>query len=108
MEFENIAEKIIGCAYKVYNTMGYGFLESVYEKCLLIGYKTECEGVIINKIAFYPTPSGIEAFKKELSGYKWAKGSVQFPIDKAVPYDLVEKIVKFRVKENMEGALQSE
>lgn len=36
MEFENITEKIIGCAYKVYNTMGYGFLESVYEKCLLI------------------------------------------------------------------------
>lgn len=36
MEFESITEKIIGCAYKVYNTMGYGFLESVYEKCLLI------------------------------------------------------------------------
>jgi uncharacterized protein YdhG (YjbR/CyaY superfamily) len=61
-----------------------------------------------NHIGFYPTPSGIEAFKKELSGYKWAKGSVQFPIDKAFPFDLVEKIVKFRVKENMEGALQSE
>ena len=36
MEFKEITEKIIGCAYKVYNTMGYGFLESVYEKCLLI------------------------------------------------------------------------
>jgi uncharacterized protein YdhG (YjbR/CyaY superfamily) len=53
-----------------------------------------------NHIGFYPTPSGIEAFKKELSLYKGAKGSVQFPIDKPVPYDLVRKIVLFRVKEN--------
>jgi uncharacterized protein YdhG (YjbR/CyaY superfamily) len=51
-------------------------------------------------IGFYPTPSGIEAFKKELSAYKWAKGSVQFPLDKPIPYKLVEKIVIFRVKEN--------
>ncbi len=36
MEFENLTEKIIGCAYQVYNKMGYGFLESVYEKCMLI------------------------------------------------------------------------
>jgi len=52
MEFEGITEKIIGCAYKVYNTMGYGFLESVYEKCLLIelrkmGLKSECQKQII-------------------------------------------------------------
>jgi uncharacterized protein YdhG (YjbR/CyaY superfamily) len=53
-----------------------------------------------NHIGFYPTPSGIEAFKKELSLYKGAKGSVQFPIDKPVPYDLVKKIVIFRVNEN--------
>jgi len=53
-----------------------------------------------NHIGFYPAPSGIEAFKKELSPYKGAKGSVQFPIDKPVPYDLVKKIVLFRVQEN--------
>ncbi len=53
-----------------------------------------------NHIGFYPTPSGIEAFKKELSSYKGAKGSVQFPLDKPIPYDLVKKIVMFRVKEN--------
>ena len=52
-----------------------------------------------NHIGFYPTPSGIEFFKKELSAYKWAKGSVQFPIDKPIPYDLIEKIVIFRKKE---------
>ncbi len=54
-----------------------------------------------NHIGFYPIPSGIEAFKKELSIYKQGKGSVQFPLDKPVPYELVKKIVKFRVAENM-------
>jgi uncharacterized protein YdhG (YjbR/CyaY superfamily) len=51
-------------------------------------------------IGFYPIPSGIEAFKKELSAYKQGKGSVQFPLDKPVPYSLVKKVVRFRVKEN--------
>ena len=51
-------------------------------------------------IGFYPVPSGIEKFKKELSVYKQGKGSVQFPLDKPIPYGLITKIVKFRVKEN--------
>src|SRR5713226_4149473 len=51
-------------------------------------------------IGFYPTPSGIEAFRKELSPYKGAKGSVQFPIEKPIPYGLVKRIVIFRMKEN--------
>lgn len=51
-------------------------------------------------IGFYPAPSGIEAFKEELSRYKGAKGSVQFPIDEPMPLDLIRKIVKFRVEEN--------
>jgi uncharacterized protein YdhG (YjbR/CyaY superfamily) len=55
-------------------------------------------------IGFYPTPTGIEKFKKELSAYKGAKGSVQFPLDKPIPYGLIEKIVTFRVKENLERA----
>jgi uncharacterized protein YdhG (YjbR/CyaY superfamily) len=55
-------------------------------------------------IGFYPTPSGIEKFKNELSGYESAKGSVQFPLDKPIPYDLISEIVKFRVKENLERA----
>ena len=57
-----------------------------------------------NHIGFYPTPSGIEKFKKELSIYEGAKGSVKFPLDKPIPYALIEKIVKFRVKENLERA----
>jgi len=52
-----------------------------------------------NHIGFYPIPSGIEAFEKELSPYKQGKGSVQFPLDRPVPYDLVKEIVKYRVKE---------
>jgi len=52
-------------------------------------------------IGFYPIPSGIEAFKEELSPYKQGKGSVQFPLDKPIPYDMVERIVKYRVKENL-------
>ena len=55
-----------------------------------------------NHIGFYPIPSGIEAFKKELSSYKQGKGSVQFPIEKPIPYDLVKEIVIFRMKENLE------
>jgi uncharacterized protein YdhG (YjbR/CyaY superfamily) len=55
-------------------------------------------------IGFYPTPSGIEKFKKELAIYESAKGSVQFPLDKPIPYALIEKTVKFRVKENLEKA----
>jgi uncharacterized protein YdhG (YjbR/CyaY superfamily) len=52
-----------------------------------------------NHIGFYPTGGGIAAFKNELSGYVHAKGSVQFPLDEPIPYDLVTKIVRFRVAE---------
>jgi uncharacterized protein YdhG (YjbR/CyaY superfamily) len=52
-------------------------------------------------IGFYPTPSGMEAFKQELSRYKGAKGSVQFPIDEPLPLPLIRRIVKYRVKENL-------
>jgi uncharacterized protein YdhG (YjbR/CyaY superfamily) len=55
-----------------------------------------------NHIGFYPTPSGIEAFKKELAPFKQQKGSVQFPLDKPIPYDLVKKIVRYRVTGNLE------
>jgi uncharacterized protein YdhG (YjbR/CyaY superfamily) len=55
-----------------------------------------------NHIGFYPTPGGMEAFKKELSGYKSAKGSVQFPINEPLPLPLIRRIVEYRVKENLE------
>jgi uncharacterized protein YdhG (YjbR/CyaY superfamily) len=56
-------------------------------------------GAAQNHIGFYPTPSGITAFKKELEPYKSSKGAVQFPKDKPLPLALVTRIVKFRVKE---------
>lgn len=57
-----------------------------------------------NHIGFYPAPSGIVAFRKELVAYKNSKGAVQFPIDKAIPFGLIAKIAKFRVKENLAKA----
>ncbi|NUQ86237.1 MAG: DUF1801 domain-containing protein [Anaerolineales bacterium] len=52
-------------------------------------------------IGFYPTPSGIAKFKKELPAYEGAKGSVKFPLNKEIPYALIGKITQFRVKEVM-------
>ena len=55
-------------------------------------------------IGFYPTPTGIEQFKDELSVYEGAKGSVQFRLDKPIPFDLIRRIVEFRVRETLERA----
>ena len=55
-------------------------------------------------IGFYPVPTGIEAFEKELSAYQQGKGSVQFPLDQPMPYDLIRRMVTFRVKENLARA----
>ena len=55
-------------------------------------------------IGFYPTASGIETFKNELSVYKWGKGSIQFPLDQPLPTELITNIVKFRVMRNSEKA----
>ncbi len=78
------AEELISYAMPAYKLNGV----LVY----FAGYK--------NHIGFYATPTGHEAFKKELSKYKEGKGSVQFPIDQQLPLSLITKIVKFRVKEN--------
>ncbi len=52
-----------------------------------------------NHIGFYALPSGNEAFQKEILKYKTGKGSIQFPLNEEIPYDLIQKIVEFRVKE---------
>ncbi|WP_456313069.1 iron chaperone [Pseudomonas shirazensis] len=68
----------------------------------------EQNGIIVyfaafkNHIGLYALPSGHEAFRDELSKYKTGKGSVQFPLNKPMPFDLITKMVKFRVKENLE------
>ncbi len=57
-----------------------------------------------NHIGFYPVPTGIEKFKKELAAYQMGKGSIQFPLDQPIPYGLISRIVKFRAKENLAKA----
>ena len=60
-------------------------------------------GAFSNHVGFYPRASGIERYKDELTDYKWAKGSVQFPFDRDLPVELIAKIVKYRVNENRLG-----
>ncbi|HXY74310.1 MAG TPA: DUF1801 domain-containing protein [Dehalococcoidales bacterium] len=57
-----------------------------------------------NHIGFYPVPSGIEAFRDELAPFIAGKGTLQFPLDKPIPYDIIKKVVVFRVKENLAKA----
>ncbi len=93
---EKIRETIRKAAPEAEEVMGYGIPTFKLKGNLVHfgGYK--------NHIGFYPAPSGITAFEKELSVYKGAKGSIKFPLDQPIPYDLVSKIVKFRIKENLE------
>lgn len=53
-----------------------------------------------NHIGFFPKASGVDAFEDKLAGYKTSKGTIQFPLDKPLPLELVKKIVRFRVKQN--------
>lgn len=55
-----------------------------------------------NHIGFYPAPSGIDEFIEELAVYRTGKGTIQFPINQPIPFNLVKKVVEFRVKENLE------
>jgi uncharacterized protein YdhG (YjbR/CyaY superfamily) len=58
-------------------------------------------------IGFYPTPSGVAAFKEELGNYKSSKGAIQFPVDQPLPLGLITRIVKFRVSENAERIISA-
>jgi uncharacterized protein YdhG (YjbR/CyaY superfamily) len=69
------------------------------------GYKTHSRPLVYfagfaKHIGFYATPTGHAEFAAELSKFKLGKGSVQFPLDKPIPFDLIARIVEFRVKEN--------
>lgn len=75
-------------------------------------YKTNGKSLVYfaafkNHIGFYATPTGHSEFAEELSKYKQGKGSVQFPLNKPIPLELISRIVKFRVEENMKKALIS-
>lgn len=92
---EQIREIIIKAAPKAEELISYKMPAYKYHGVLVYfaGYK--------NHIGFYAAPTGHEAFKRELSIYKTGKGSVQFPLDQPMPLNLISKIVKFRVKENL-------
>lgn len=83
-------------APKAEETIGYGIPTYKLNGNLVHfgGYKQH--------VGFYPAPAGIKAFEKELSVYKSSKGAVQFPLDEPMPVALITKIVKFRVKQNLE------
>ena len=59
-----------------------------------------------NHIGFYATPTGHEQFANELSNYKQGKGSVQFPLNNPIPFDLIKRIVEYRLKENLSKTKQ--
>lgn len=95
---EKIRKTIRKAAPNAEEIMNYGIPTFTLEGNLVhfAGFK--------NHVGFYPTPSGIEKFKKELSRYEGAKGSVQFPLDQPIPYDLISRITVFRITENLERA----
>ena len=96
---EKIRETIRGAAPEAEETINYGI------PTFTLGGNLVHYSAFKNHIGFYPTPSGVEKFKKELSAYEMAKGSVKFPLDQPIPYGLIQRIVEFRVKENLEKAV---
>jgi uncharacterized protein YdhG (YjbR/CyaY superfamily) len=95
---EKIRETIRSAAPEATETINYGV------PTFRLGGNLVHFGAYKKHIGFYPTPSGIEKFKGELAGYEGAKGSVKFPLDQPIPYDLIKKIVVFRVEENLNKA----
>lgn len=102
IEIRSILEKIRGVIKKT----APGAIEAISYQMPTFKLEGNLVHFAVHKehIGFYPTPSGIEMFEKELSGYTTSKGAVQFPLNKPVPYELIGKIVQFRVKENLERA----
>ena len=92
---ENVRQAIQKAAPEAAETMSYGiptFNLNGKHLVFFAGWK--------HHVSLYPLPAGDEAFQQEISYYKRAKGSIQFPLDKPIPYDLVEQIVTLLIKEN--------
>ncbi|VXA96461.1 conserved hypothetical protein [Flavobacterium sp. 9AF] len=94
-ELEKIRKIILENAPNCIESISYGMPAYKLNKKPLVYF-----AAYPKHIGFYATPSGHEAFEKELSHYKQGKGSVQFPINQSIPYDLIKRMVQFRVKEN--------
>ncbi len=112
-DFNSVDEYILMCPENI-----HGIIKSIRETILKaapeatekISYQMPCYylngnlvyfGVFKKHIGFYPTPSAIEAFREQLSGYKYTKGGIQFPFNEPMPLDLIFRMVQFRVGENL-------
>ena len=98
-ELKNIRKLILENAPEAEEGFAYGMPAYKLNKKPLVYF-----AAFKNHIGLYALPSGHEAFQKELSAYKQGKGSVQFPFKEPIPYELIKKIVKYRVKENATGS----
>ncbi|HRX11129.1 MAG TPA: DUF1801 domain-containing protein [Draconibacterium sp.] len=96
VKLEQIRETIQQAAPEAKEAISYGMPTFVLNGNLVhfAAYK--------NHIGFYPAPTGIDAFINELAVYRSGKGTIQFPVDQPIPFDLVKRVVEFRVKENLE------
>ena len=90
---EQIRATIKETAPNASEKIGYGIPTFTFKDTNLVHF-----AAFKNHIGFYPAPVGLEEFKEELSSYKQGKGSVQFPMDKPMPLDLIARIVKYRMK----------
>jgi uncharacterized protein YdhG (YjbR/CyaY superfamily) len=95
-KLREIRSIILKAAPRAKESLKWGMPAVSYKRILVMyaGYRQH--------IGFYPTPSPIRAFKKELAGFKTAKGSIQFPLDRPLPVSLIRKITAFRVRESLE------
>lgn len=92
---EQIRTTIKSAAPDAEETISYAIPTFTLNKAYLVYF-----AAFKNHIGFYATPTGHEAFKKDLSRYKLGKGSVQFPLDQPMPIDLIKRIVRFRVEDS--------
>lgn len=91
---EKVRNTIKRAAPEAEEKISYG-MPSYKQKKVLVHFAAQKK-----HIGFYPTPSAIEQFRNELAGYDTSKGTIRFPWGKAMPYDLIRKIVKFRVADD--------
>jgi uncharacterized protein YdhG (YjbR/CyaY superfamily) len=91
---QQIRKAVREAAPKAEETVSYG-MPALRQSGVLVYY-----AAFKDHLSFFPTGSGVEAFKDKLKGYKTSKGTIQLPLDKPLPLDLIKEIVRFRVKEN--------
>lgn len=91
---ENIRRAIKELAPGAEESISYGMPGFRLNNHLLVWF-----AAFKDHISFFPTASGVDAFKDKLKGYKTSKGTIQFPLDKPIPYDLIKEITEFRIKD---------